>query len=54
MAPAVPAYSYFIACLEKAYYTKSGDCVRIEATRVDLSEIPQHLDYDRPKEIVCT
>ena len=52
LAPAVPAYNYFRSCLKKEYHTESGCLVQVEATQLDLSAIPQYMNYERVNEIV--
>lgn len=52
MAPAIPAYTHFRACLQNRYMV-SGEEVEVEAELVDLSQVPQCFDYYRVKELVC-
>lgn len=51
MAPAVPAYKHFRACLKKMYMV-CEDVMKIEAEQIDLSQVPRCLHYDRVKEMV--
>ena len=51
MAPAVPAYRHFRACLDHVY-TVCGDTVKVYAEAINLSNIPRYFEYDRVNEMV--